>query len=101
VTEGPRRRTKHLPARKKSRPEEFDRHTLSVDRTRLDGALAVKLMEPAVTAGGIAMATVLIAPGDEETVACVRAWSGIAVARICAKDGATLRRDLIAVLTAL
>ena len=31
----------------------------------------------------------------------ISAWNGIAVARLCAADGATLRRDLIAVLAAL
>jgi urease accessory protein len=68
-------------------------------------------------AGGIAFATVLCAPGGEEQLAQkleqVRAlgetfksevgisdWNGIAVARLCAKDGATLRHDLVAVLGA-
>ena len=31
----------------------------------------------------------------------ISAWNGIAVARLCAKDGAALRHDLIAVLAAL
>ena len=52
-------------------------------------------------------------PGDDEAVAAVRAmqqsfvgevgvsaWNGLAVARLVAADGAALRRDLIAVLTA-
>ena len=56
----------------------------------------------------------LVAPGDDGTLAAVRAlaehfagevgisaWNGIAVARLCAKDGAALRHDLIAVLAAL
>jgi urease accessory protein len=30
----------------------------------------------------------------------VSAWNGLAVARLCAKDGASLRRDLIAVIAA-
>ena len=84
------------------------------DGARLDGAIAEKLSQPAVTMGGIAMATVLIAPGGEDALASVRAldknftgevgisaWNGIAVARLCAKDGAALRHDLIAVLAAL
>jgi urease accessory protein len=84
------------------------------DGVRLDGAVAAKLTAPAVTAGGIAMATVLIAPCDNETCACVRAaceqftvevgiscWNGIAVARLCAKDGAALRHDLVAALAAI
>ncbi len=81
---------------------------------RLDGAIAEKLGRPAVAAGGIAIATVLVAPGTEEVVAAVRAldkqfagevgisaWNGIAVARLCAMDGAALRHDLVSVLAAL
>jgi urease accessory protein len=84
------------------------------DSARLDGAVAEKLGQPASAAGGIAIATVLIAPGGDATLAAVRAlddqlagevgisaWNGIAVARLCAKDGAALRHDLIAVLAAL
>jgi urease accessory protein len=82
------------------------------ENTRLDGAVAERLSEPAVAGGGVAIATVLIAPGDEALVQAVRAlefagevgisaWNGIAVARLCARDGAALRRDLTAVLAAL
>ena len=83
------------------------------ENVRLDGAVADKLALPAVAAGAIALATVLIAPGDEATLAAVRAlapfagevgisaWNGIAVARLVARDGATLRHDLIALLAAL
>jgi len=82
------------------------------DNARLDGAIAEKLSASAVAAGGIAAATVLIAPADEAMIAAVRAldfvgeagisaWSGIALARLCARDGASLRHDLIAVLSAL
>jgi urease accessory protein len=84
------------------------------DTAWLEGAVAARLIEPAVAASGIAIATVLIAPGGEETLACVRAlgenlmgevgisaWNGFALARLCAKDGAALRHDLIAVLAAL
>jgi len=84
------------------------------DSARLDGAIATKLAAPASAAGGIAVATVLIAPGDDGKLAAVRAldgqfagevgisaWNGIAVARLCAKDGAALRHDLTAVLAAL
>ena len=84
------------------------------DSLRLDGAIADTLGQCAATHGGIALATVLIAPGGEAQLAAVRAldqqfvgevgisaWNGIAVARLCAKDGAGLRRDLIAVLNAL
>ena len=84
------------------------------DSLRLDGAIADTLGQCAATNGGIALATVLIAPGGDDQLAAVRAleeqfvgevgisaWNGIAVARLCAKDGAGLRRDLIAVLAAL
>ncbi len=84
------------------------------DALRLDGAIADKLARRAVTNGGIALATVLIAPGGEAQLSAVRAleeqfvgevgisaWNGIAVARLCAEDGARLRHDLIAVLAAL
>ncbi len=82
------------------------------ENVRLDGAISDKLAAAAVAAGGIAIATVLVAPADETTTAAVRAltfsgevgisaWNGIAVARLCAKDGAALRHDLIAVLAAL
>ena len=84
------------------------------DAARLDGAIARMLAAPASAAGGIAIATVLIAPGDDVRLAAVRAldeqlsgevgisaWNGIAVARLCAKDGALLRHDLILMLAAL
>ncbi len=79
---------------------------------RLSGAIADKLAAPAAGAGGRALATVLLVPGEERHVAAVRAkdfvgevgisaWNGIAVARLCARDGAALRHDLAAVLAAL
>ncbi len=83
------------------------------ETVQLGGAIAEKMSEPAVANGNIAIATVLIAPGDEIKVAAVRAledfagevaisaWNGIAVARLCARDGAALRHDLVAVLAAL
>ena len=88
------------------------------DGARLDGAIAAHLGEPAVTSGGIAIATVLVAPAGEAELAQrleqvralgehhtgevgISAWNGIAVARLCAKDGAALRHDLMAVLAAL
>jgi urease accessory protein len=82
------------------------------DGVRLDGAVAAKLAAPAVAAGGIAVATILIAPAGEVQLAAVRgldctgeigisAWNGIAVARLVARDGLALRHDLIAVLAAL
>jgi len=85
---------------------------LFAESVRLDGAIAGKLAAPAAANGGIALATVLIAPGEEATLASVRAlnfkgetaisaWNGIAVARLVARDGMTLRRDLLALLAAL
>jgi urease accessory protein len=82
------------------------------ETVRLAGPIAQKLAEPAAAAGGCAIATVLIVPGSEAQVAAVRAqafsgevgvsaWNGIAVARLVARDGAVLRRDLAAVLAAL
>ncbi len=88
------------------------------DTARLDGAIAERMAQRAVTHGGIAIATVLVAPGGDGQLEQVRAlgetleggfsgevgisaWNGLAVARLCAKDGAALRHDLVAVLAAL
>jgi urease accessory protein len=83
------------------------------ETVKLDGAVARTLAKPAVAAGGKAIASVLMVPGDEALVERVRAqqqfagevgvsaWSGLALARLCAPDGAALRRDLIAVLAAV
>jgi urease accessory protein len=81
---------------------------------RLDGAAAAKLRRAAVANGGIAVATVLLTPGDETATRAVRAlegqfrgevgvsaWKGLAIARLCAVDGAALRHDLLLVLAAL
>ena len=81
------------------------------ETVRLDGAIAKRLAEPAVAKGGVAIATVLIVPGDDAVVTAVRAldfegevgasaWNGIAVVRLCATDAAALRRDLVHVMTA-
>jgi urease accessory protein len=87
---------------------------IHAEAVRLDGAVAARLAQPAVAKGGIAVATVLVVPGDEETAACVRAlgdhlrgevgvsaWNGLAVVRLCAADGEALRHDLVAVLAAV
>ena len=81
---------------------------------RLDGAIAEKLGEAAVGNGGAAIATVVIIPGSAETIEPLRAlapqfrgevgtsaWNGIAVARLCAADGAALRYDLTTLLASL
>jgi urease accessory protein len=82
------------------------------ETVRLDGAIARMLREPAVARGGIAIATVLAVPADQAMADRVRAqtfcgevgvsaWNGLAVVRLCAKDGEDLRRDLVAVTAAL
>jgi urease accessory protein len=89
-----------------------DGRLVFAESARLDGAIAEKLKNRAVAAGGVAIASVLLAPADEKTIAPLRAlnaageigisaWNGIALARLVARDGATLRRDLVALLTAL
>jgi len=89
-----------------------DGKLLFAETIRLDGAIARLLTEPAVAAGGVAIATVLGVPGDDATVQRLRAqsfcgevgasaWNGLAVTRFCAKDGASLRRDLVAVIGAM
>ena len=82
---------------------------LHAESLRFDGAIAKKLAQQAVTAGNIAVATLLMYPGDEKLADALRAqkfcgevgvsaWKGIAIARLCAPDGAALKRDLIALL---
>jgi urease accessory protein len=84
------------------------------DTVRLDGAIAAKLGGRAVANAGIAIATVLVLPGTDETVAGVRAlgatyrgevgasaWNGLAAIRFVAPDGAALRHDLICALTVI
>ncbi len=89
-----------------------DGELILAETVRLGGAIARMLAEPAVAGGGIATATVLAVPGDLAMVERARAqtfcgeaglsaWNGLAVARLCAKDGASLRRDLATVVTAL
>ena len=82
------------------------------ESVRLEGAIARKLAVPAIAAGGIAVATVLAVPGDEDMVTAARTrefagelgiscWNGITVARLCAPTGTALRHDLAALLPAL
>jgi urease accessory protein len=101
--------------------ELFDRWRLRVGGTlvfaetlRLGGAVAERLAKRASANGGVAVASVLKWPGDDASIAAVRgiaqdcrgevgvsAWNGLALARLVAPDGASLRRDLFAVVTAL
>jgi urease accessory protein len=82
------------------------------ESVNLDGEIAGKLAEPAVTGGAVAIATILMSPGDEAFVAALRAcgdrlrgevgastWNGITAARFCAPDGEALRNDLTIALT--
>ena len=91
-----------------------DGKLIFAETLNLDGAIAQKLSEKAVADGGVAIATLLVIPGDDTVTSLVRAledafagevgvsaWNGIAVARFCARDGASLRRDLVLVLNAL
>jgi urease accessory protein len=82
------------------------------ESVRLGCGITEKLSRRAIAAGGRALATVLIAPGETRHVEAVRAlvmsgevgisaWNGVAVARLVAPDAVALRRDLAAVLAAL
>jgi urease accessory protein len=91
-----------------------DGKLIYAEGVRLDGSIAQRLAASAVAKGGIAIATVLIAPGNDQTVQAVRglqheftgevgasAWNGIAAVRLCAAEGAALRHDLVRVMTAV
>ena len=99
----------------------FDRWRLRVggalvfaETLRLDGDITQRLAQRAITSGGVAVASAIKYPGNDADAAAVRAvqdhfigevgisaWNGLVVARLVASDGAALRRDLVAVLTAL
>jgi urease accessory protein len=99
----------------------FDRWRVRVDgalvfaeTTCLEGAIAERLADPAIGGGRAAAATLIAIPGDDATVAAVRAaqgdfgaevgasaWNGLAVVRLLAANGAALRHDLTGVLRAL
>ncbi len=99
----------------------FDRWRVRVDdalvfaeTVRLDGKIAEYLARRAVNSGGVAIASVVKIPGDDDAVAAVRAmqenfagevgvsaWNGLLAVRLVAEDGAALRHDLVGVLTAI
>ena len=99
----------------------FDRWRLRVggalvfaETLRLDGDISQHLAQRAIAGGGVAVASVIKCPGNEADAVAIRAmqdrfvgevgvsaWNGLVVARLVATDGAALRRDLVAVLTAL
>jgi urease accessory protein len=81
---------------------------------RLEGDITAKLAHRAVANGGVAVATVLIVPGDEALVTRVRdladrfhcetgisSWNGFALARLCGADAARLRTDVMTLLQAV
>jgi urease accessory protein len=85
---------------------------IHAEAVRFEGDIAASLAAAAVAKGGVAIATVLSIPAEESLLAGVRgmrfagevatsAWKGMQVIRLCAADGATLRRDLVAVLNAV
>jgi urease accessory protein len=89
-----------------------DGKLIYAETVRLEGPIAARLAQRAVANGGVAIATVLIVPGDDAVVAAVRAlkfegevgasaWNGIAAVRLSAADAAALRRDLVHVMTAV
>src|SRR5262245_7423476 len=89
-----------------------DGRLMFAETVRLDGAISEQLAQAAVAAGGIAIATILTTPADEAGIAALReirfhgevglsAWNGIALVRLCAPDGTTLRQDLLTLLSAL
>jgi urease accessory protein len=79
------------------------------ENVALDGNIAKTLDRPAISKGGAAFGTLLLAPGDEDTVTRLReaataseagfsAWNGFALARFCAQDAAALRADIVKIL---
>jgi urease accessory protein len=89
-----------------------DRRLLFADALRLDGAIAQKLAAPACANGAVAVASVLVVPGDDALVDSVReqtfsgevgisAWNGFALARLVADTGGKLRQDLVTLLMLL
>ena len=99
----------------------FDRWRVRVDGAlvfadgvRLDGEIAKHLAQRAVAGAGVAIATLLKIPGDDDAVAALRsmqsafsgevgvsAWNGLMVGRLVAPSSAALRHDLVRILTTL
>jgi urease accessory protein len=89
-----------------------DGRLIHAESMRLEGDIAARLAQAATAKSGIALATVLVVPGDDATVAAVltageacrgeigaSAWNGRAVVRLAAPDGAALRHDLVRILS--
>jgi urease accessory protein len=82
------------------------------DSIRLDGNIADELQKTAVAAGHVAVATILLYPADDRFVAALResaprlrgevgasTWNGLTAARFCARDGESLRHDMMTALS--
>jgi len=89
-----------------------DGRLIFAETLRLEGPIAEILALPAVADGRCAIGLLLVLPAGEEVAAALRAfpasgevgvsaWNGFALARFCARDGASLRRDLLAALAVL
>lgn len=87
---------------------------IHAETTRLDGNMAAKLGQAAVARGGLAVASILMVPGDDTAADAARAasaqcrgeigvsaWNGILAVRLVAPDGAALRDDLSSILDTL
>jgi urease accessory protein len=80
---------------------------------RLSGGIARNLAQPAIAGGDAAIATMFIAPAADQIAEKLRAlapfagetgvsaWKGFALVRLCARDGAALRMDIVRILAAL
>jgi urease accessory protein len=90
-----------------------DGQLIFAETVRLDERIGASLRESAVAAGRSAVATLFVCPADDARIAAIRdrtaargevavsAWNGFALARFVAADGAALRHDLMAAVTAL
>lgn len=92
----------------------IDRALVFAEGVHLDGEIAKRLAQRAVAGDGLAVATLLKIPGDDNTVGTLRAmqsafsgevgvsaWNGLMVGRLVAPTSAALRHDIIRILAAL
>ncbi len=87
-----------------------DGKLIFADTLHLDGRIGESLAQKAVASGAVAIATLLIVPGNDAIVAEVRehvsddceigasSWNGFAIVRFCAQNAATLRGAVIKIL---
>jgi urease accessory protein len=91
-----------------------DGKLIHAESFELGPPIAKRLAQRAVANGAIGIANIVLTPADEATVAVARdaarclgsevgasTWNGIAIVRIVSADGGTLRKDLLALLTAI